>query len=97
MDADAEMDADADMVADMVVVVVVVGVEAGETLPLTPTNSGRRGTRIVAPKSRLLATAVANLVSSDPSAQSATPKWIITALRSPRSSRSLIKLMMRRT
>ena len=66
------MDADADLV--VVVVVVVVEVEAGEMLPLTPTNSGRRGTRIVAPKPRLLATAVANLASSDPSAQSATPR-----------------------
>ena len=64
--ADADVDAATDVVAD--VVVIVVEVEAGETLPLTPTTSGRRGTRIEAPKPQLLATAVGNLASSDPSA-----------------------------
>ena len=49
-DADAVLDADLDAVADVAAVVVVVEVEAGETLARTPTTSGRRGTRIMAPK-----------------------------------------------
>lgn len=61
-------------VADVIAVAadVVVG-EAGEMLP-TQTKSGRRGTRIVVPKSRSLATAAVNLASYNPNAQSTTPE-----------------------
>ena len=96
VDVDAAMDANVDAVAGVAAVVVVVEVEAGETLARTPTTSGRRGTRIVVPKPRSLATAVANLASYDPNAQSATPGRGITALRSLQSERSLIKPLMRR-
>ena len=91
VDADVVMDAGVDAVADVAAAVVVVEVEAGGTLAHTPTTSGRRGTRIVVPKPRSLATAVVNLASYDPNAQSATPGRRITALRSLRSERSLIK------
>ena len=94
--AQVEVDADVAAVADVATVMVMVGVEAGETLARTPTNSGRRGTRIMVPKPQSLATAVANLGSYDPNARSATPERKITALRSLWSERSLIKLMMRR-
>ena len=97
VDADAVMDADMYAVVDVAAVVVVVEVEAGETLARTPTTSGRRGTRIVVPKPRLFATAVANLASYDPYAQSATPGMRITALRSLWSEHSLIKPTMRRS
>ena len=95
VDADAVMDADVDAVAGVAAVVVVVEVEAGETLARTPITSGRRGTRIVVPK-RSLATAMANLVSYDPNARSATPARRTTPLRSLLSERLIIKTLMTR-
>ena len=96
VDVDALMDADVAAVTGVAAVVVVVEVEAGETLARTPTTSGRRGTRMAVPKPGFVATAVANLVSSDPSARSATPERRIILLRSLWSERSLIKPLMRR-
>ena len=91
VDADAVMDVDVDAVAGVAAVVVVVEVEAGETLACTPTTSRRRGTRIVVPKPRSLATAVANLALYDPNARSATPERRTIPLRSLQAEHSLIK------
>ena len=94
--ADADTDTDVDAVAAVVVVAVVVEVEAGETLAHTPTTSGRRGTRIMAPKPKSSSVAVANLASYDPNARSATPGRRTTALRSLQAERLLIRPLMRR-
>ena len=93
---DADADADMDAVVVVAAVALMVEVEARETLAHTPTTSGRRGTRIVVPKPRSLATAVANLASYDPNARSATPDRRTTALRSLLAERSFIKPLMRR-
>ena len=96
VEVDADAEADVDAVAAVVAVAVVVGVEAGATLARTPTNSGRRGTRIVVQKPRSLATAVANPELSGLNARSVTPARRTTPLRSLRSERLIIKTLMTR-
>ena len=96
VEVDADAEADVDAVAAVVAVAVVVGVEAGATPARTPTNSGRRGTRIVVRKPRSLATAVAKPELSGLNARSVTPARRTTPLRSLRSERLIIKPLMTR-